>query len=414
MIAAHCFGGQGLADSIDDPLGAFVPGTEVDIAGAEAGPLQGVRFAAKDIYDVAGHVTGCGNPDWARSQAPASDHAWAVRALLEAGAHLVGKAITDEFAYSLNGMNHHYGAPTNSNAPGRITGGSSSGSASAVAGGAVETALGSDTGGSVRIPASYCGLYGIRTTHGRVSLEGVMPLAPTLDTVGWFARDADLLRRVGDVLLGADSEASARPRRLLIAEDAFALADAGVGQALAGALQRLEARFGGGERIRVGEPGGGLESWVHKLRAILIGEAWLSHGAWIESAKPSLGPEIARNFAAHSNVSAEDLAAARADRGTFIEHLSDLLEGPETLLCLPSAPSIAPLLSSTSEELATQRLRVHSLTCTAGLSGFPQVSLPLGEVEGCPVGLSLIALAGQDQMLLSFVETFAREPGEDG
>lgn len=397
---------------IEDSLGAFVPGTKVDIAGAEGGPLRGIRFAAKDIYDVAGHVTGCGNPDWARSHPPAQSHSAAVQALLDAGARLHGKTITDEFAYSLNGMNHHYGAPTNPNAPGRITGGSSSGSASAVAGGLVEAALGSDTGGSVRIPASYCGLYGIRTTHGRCSLEGVMPLAPSLDTVGWFSRDAALLRRVGEVLLAGPPEAAEAPTRLLIAEDAFGLADESVGQALAPALERLEARFGGGERVRVGEPGGGLESWVHKLRAILIGEAWGSHGAWIESEKPSLGPETARNFEAHNNVSADDLAAARAAQSDFTSQLESLLGGAETLLCLPTAPSIAPLLSSSTEQLATQRLRVHSLTCTAGLSGFPQVNLPLGQVEGCPVGLSLIAPAGQDRMLLAFAEAFAGEGGE--
>ena len=403
-----------MADSIDDPLGAFVPDTAVDIAGADSGPLQGMRFVAKDIFDVAGAVTGCGNPDWASSHEPAAKHCDAVRALLDAGAHLVGKVITDEFAYSLNGINHHYGAPTNSNAPGRITGGSSSGSASVVAGGVVETALGSDTGGSVRIPASYCGLYGIRPTHGRISLTGVMPLAPSLDTVGWFARDAETLRRVGDVLLGGSAEQAATPSRLLVAEDAFALADDAVTQSLGDSVERLESRFGGGKRVRIGEPGGGLESWVHKLRAILIGEAWGSHGAWIESTQPSLGPETARNFEAHKMISEDDLAAAHNGQRAFREQLAALLAGPETLLCLPTAPSIAPLLTSGSDDLAKQRLRVHSLTCTAGLSGFPQVSLPLGEVEGCPAGLSLIASAGQDKMLLSFVEDFSTGPASAG
>ncbi len=403
-----------MAETIDDPLGAFVPGTAVDIPGRPGGPLEGIRFAAKDIYDVAGHVTGCGNPDWRRGHAPAERHAAAVQALLDAGARLAGKVITDEFAYSLNGINHHYGAPTNPNAPGRITGGSSSGSASAVAGGVVETALGSDTGGSVRIPGSYCGLFGIRTTHGRVSLEGVMPLAPTLDTVGWFARDAALFRRVGEAILTEPDSASATPSRLLIAEDAWTLADPAVNDALAAALERLQARFGSVERVAVGEPGGGLEAWVHKLRAILIGEAWASHGAWIESAEPDLGPEIARNFDAHGMVSDEDLAAAKRAKGDFRQQLAALLGGPETLLCLPTAPSIAPLLSASAEALAKQRLRVHGLTCTAGLSGFPQVTLPLGEVEGCPVGLSLIAAAGQDRMLLAFAEAFAGASGEAG
>ena len=186
-----------------DGLGAFVPGGEIDIAGAARGPLAGLAFAAKDIFDVAGRVTGCGNPDWARSHGPAGETAPAIRALLEAGAALRGKTVTDELAYSLNGQNFHYGTPANVNAPGRIPGGSSSGSASAVAGGLVDVALGSDTGGSVRVPASYCGTYGIRPSHGRLALDGIMPLAPSFDTVGWFARDPAVLCRVGEVLFEA-------------------------------------------------------------------------------------------------------------------------------------------------------------------------------------------------------------------
>ena len=173
-----------------DALGAFVPGIDAIRDGASAGPLAGLSFAAKDIFDVAGAVTGCGNPDWAATHAAAAEDSWAVARLLPAGARLVGKTITDELAYSLNGQNAHYGTPTNPNGPGRIPGGSSSGSASAVAGGVVDFALGSDTGGSVRIPASYCGIFGLRPTHGRLPLDGVMPLAPSFDTLGWFARDA--------------------------------------------------------------------------------------------------------------------------------------------------------------------------------------------------------------------------------
>src|ERR1051326_6737783 len=180
----------------DDPLNAFIPFDRVHLAGAPAGPLKGIRFAAKDLFDVAGHVTGCGNPDWMASHGPATATAPAVAQMLAAGADLVGKTITDELAYSLNGQNFHYGTPVNVNAPGRIPCGSSSGSAAAVAGGAVDSALGSDTGGSVRVPAAVCGIYGIRPTHGRVSLEGVMPLAPSFDTAGWFARDATLLERI--------------------------------------------------------------------------------------------------------------------------------------------------------------------------------------------------------------------------
>ena len=187
-----------------DTVGAFCRHTHADAAGAASGPLAGLTFGAKDIYDVAGHKTGFGSPDWLRTHGPAERTAPAVQRLLDAGAHLVGKTHTDEMTYSLNGENPHYGTPVNVNAPGRIPGGSSSGSAAAVAAGLVDFALGSDTGGSVRAPASFCGIFGMRPTHGRIPLDGACPLAATFDTAGWFARDATLLERVGRVLL-ADS-----------------------------------------------------------------------------------------------------------------------------------------------------------------------------------------------------------------
>ena len=184
----------------NDRLGAFCRHTHVEMKGASHGPLLGLKFAVKDIYDVAAHRTGFGNPDWLRTHGPAAQTAPVVQRLLDAGADLVGKTHTDELTWSFTGENAHYGAPVNVNAPGRITGGSSSGSASAVAAGVVDFAVGSDTGGSVRLPASFCGILGMRPTHGRIPLDGVCPLAPSFDTCGWFARDAGVFERVGRTL----------------------------------------------------------------------------------------------------------------------------------------------------------------------------------------------------------------------
>lgn len=177
----------------------------------DQGPLAGVTLAVKDLFDVAGLPTGAGSPEWLATHPVPNESAAAVSRLLDAGAHIVGKTHTDELAWSLNGENAHYGTPQNPNAPGRIPGGSSSGSAAAVAGSLVQIALGSDTGGSVRLPASYCGIYGIRPTHGRIDLRGVVPLAPSYDTVGWFARDPMLLSTVGKVLLNASSAGPLQP-----------------------------------------------------------------------------------------------------------------------------------------------------------------------------------------------------------
>jgi len=386
-----------------DALGAFVPAPQPHIAGKEGGPLSGLTFAAKDIFDVAGFVTGCGNPDWARSHAPATAHAPAVQALLDAGAELVGKTITDELAYSLNGQNFHYGTPTNVNAPGRIPGGSSSGSAAAVAGGLADLALGSDTGGSVRIPASYCGLYGIRPTHGRITLEGVMPLAPSFDTAGWFARDAATLARVGAVLLGAQGKA-ARWQRLLLAEDAFALALPAAQSVLAPLVERLAQRLTPAQKVRAAE-GGSLEDWMWRFRHIQAREIITTQGDWIAATKPRFGPEIQERFDWAATITEEQAAPAREAREVFAQRLAGLL-GDDALLCLPTAPGIAPLCSSDAEQLVAHRKAVLSLTSIAGLARLPQVSLPLARLDGCPLGLSLIAPAGRDADLLAFAEAF--------
>ncbi|HCP01139.1 MAG TPA: amidase, partial [Rhodospirillaceae bacterium] len=220
----------------------------VEITGVGEGPLKGFNFAVKDIINVEGVVTGAGNPDWYASHDPASRHATAVQRLLDAGANLAGKTITEEFAYGLIGENFHYGTPVNPRVDGGIPGGSSSGSASVVASKQTDFALGTDTGGSVRVPASFCGLYGIRPSHGRVSLDGVLPLAPSLDTCGWFAREASLFRRIAPVLL--DWRDSPPPARVLIAEDAFELVSEEVRNALAPVISRLEALYGTAKPIR--------------------------------------------------------------------------------------------------------------------------------------------------------------------
>jgi amidase len=393
-----------------DTLGAFVPGPELRIEGTAEGPLKGLDFAAKDIFDIAGFVTGCGNPDWARSHPPATLTAWAVEAWLGAGATLVGKTITDELAYSLNGQNAHYGTPTNVNAPGRIPGGSSCGSASAVAGGLVDLALGSDTGGSIRVPASYCGIYGLRPSHGRVPLGGVMPLAPSFDTVGWFARDAGRLRRAGDALLGEDSAATPLSR-LLRADDAFALAAPEAERALAPWVERLEARLGAAAPVVLGEPGGGLAAWMLRFRVLQAREIWAVHGAWIEETRPSFGPEIAERFAWARSVPDADAEAAKPERVTFARRLDELL-GADGVICLPAAPGAAPLATTLAEALVEHRGRALSLTCVAGLARLPQVSLPLARVEGCPLALGLIGPHGSDQRLLALAEALCGEaPG---
>src|SRR5579872_6848015 len=235
--------------TVHDPYNAFCRHTDVALEGASAGPLHGLTFAAKDVFDVAGYRTGNGNPVWLQTHTPAARTASAIERLIAAGSTMVGKTQTDEMAYSLNGENVHYGTPTNPRAPGRIPGGSSSGSAVAVAGGLVDFALGTDCGGSVRLPASFCGIYGLRPTHGLIATDGVIDLAKSFDTVGWFARDPQTMRRVGEVLVPRPSDFV--PKRLLIAEDAFTFVGPDVRAALSGAVARLKTAFPKHQEIQI-------------------------------------------------------------------------------------------------------------------------------------------------------------------
>ena len=378
-----------------DPLNAFCTHIDLRIPGAPAGTLAGLTFAAKDNFAVAGYPTGAGSPDWLRTHGPGETTAPAVRMLLDAGATLVGKTQMDELAFSLAGQNAHYGTPINPRAPDRIPGGSSSGSAAATAGGLVDFALGTDTVGSVRVPANNCGIYGFRPTHGRIPLDGVVPFSPSFDTVGWFARDATLLRRVGHVLLPGDKPSPA-PRRLLIAADAFAVADEEVREALRLVLPVLAEVVGPLEHVQASPHG--LDSWPEAFAVLRGAEVRATLGEWIERVQPHFGPGIRERFDQTRRITAEEVATARAARQEIQSRLDELLRGG-VVLCLPTAPLIAPLRNSPDEVMARYRAQTLKLTCIATLGGLPQVSLPVASRQGCPVGVSLIAGRGRDSCL---------------
>jgi amidase len=391
----------------NDALGAFCRHTHVALQPTRGGALSGLTFAAKDIFDVADHKTGFGSPDWLRTHAAASRTAPVVQQLLDAGASLAGKTQTDELTFSLNGENAHYGTPINANAPGRIPGGSSSGSAAAVAGGLVDFALGSDTGGSVRTPASFCGVFGLRPTHGRVSLEGACPLARSFDTAGWFARDADVLERVGAVLLREVPD-DAMPKHLLFAEDAFELAGPAATAALEPALARVSASLGMPQRVCVSAEG--MTQWLEVFRTLQGFEVWAEHGAWVREAKPELGPGIRQRVQWASTIAAADARAASIKREEIARRMAALLRD-DTVLALPTVPDIAPLRGADPKATEDFRARALTLLCIAGLARLPQINLPLGKLNGCPIGLSLIGPRDSDMMLLAIAKTCGERHG---
>jgi amidase len=386
----------------------FVPhDLDEPVRGAASGPLAGLTAVVKDMYDIAGTRTGGGNPDWLAAQKPATRHASAVEQILAAGATITGKTICDEFFYSVAGVNAHYGTPANLRAPGRLPGGSSSGSAAACGANACDFALGSDTGGSVRIPASFNGLYGLRPTHGRVDLTGAMAMAPTFDVAGWFANAPGIFRRVGAVLLRGDPVA-APATRLIVATDAFAQADAEVAalgreflKRAAGVLPQLTERT---------VAPNGFDHWRDAFRIVQAKEVWESFGDFVTRAKPKLGPGIKERMAFAATVTADQADAGRKIVAAARAHLRALVP-PGTMLALPTAPSIAPPVGLSGDEMESFRVRVMRLTCMAGLAGLPQMNLPVGTVAGCPAGLSLIAWPGGDAALLDLAGPLARACG---
>lgn len=387
----------------DDPLNAFVPGPRCHVAGAASGPLAGLTFAVKDLIDVAGVPTTGGNDDWARAHPVPTKHAWIVDRLLSAGASVIGKTATDEVSLGILGENPFTGTPVNPAAPDRVPGGSSSGSASAVAGGICDFALGTDTGGSVRVPASFCGLFGIRPTHGRIDFSGILAQAPGSDTVGWFARDAAVFGRVAQTVFGA-SLPSELPRRLVVATDAFAFADPAVAEALAPLVDRL-AGIVGERRDRILAPQG-LSVWQQAQRTLQSSEAWQTFRPWIDAHNPRFAFAVARNLTMGSMITDHERMRAALMREEARGRMRILLP-PGTILCLPTTPFPAPKLGMSVFDLLFPRERISALTSHGGLTGCPQVNLPGAMVDGAPVGLSIVGPRGSDLDLAAVARAFA-------
>ncbi|WP_089176674.1 amidase [Bosea sp. AS-1] len=383
-----------------DRINAFVPGPRAHIPGKPGGPLSGLTFAVKDLFDIAGVPTGGGNHDWARANPVPERHAWAVQVLMDAGAELVGKTITDEVSLGILGESAFDGTPLNSAAPDRVPGGSSSGSAAAVAAGQCDTALGTDTGGSMRVPGSFCGLYSIRPTHGRLDLTGLMPQAPSSDTAGWFARDARTFARIGTVILG--EAPGPLPTKLLVAVDAFGFADPEVADALRPMVERLARVLGTTPREEIMAPQG-LSVWARAQRSLQPVEAWQTFKPWIEQHNPRMAFSVAAGLIAGSQVSASERNWAALMREEARARLRYLLP-PGTILCLPTTPFPAPLRGLPMPTLQPMRDRITCLCAQGGLAGHPQVNLPGATVGDAPVGLSIIGARGSDASLIAVAQ----------
>ncbi len=390
---------------------AFVPhDLKAPIKGAGTGPLAGLSAVVKDMYDIAGERTGCGNPDWLANQAPAARHCPPVQKILDAGATITGKTVCDEFFYSVTGANAHYGTPVNARVPGRLPGGSSAGSAAACGAGLCDFALGSDTGGSVRIPASFNGVYGLRPTHERIEHSGVADMAPTFDVPGWFAATPGLFRQVGAVLLDS-RRVAAKIERVVVLEDAFEQTDAPVADLLRTLIEFMSDDLPTLAHGRIAPDG--FDPWREAFRIVQAYETWQSFGGFISKHKPNIGPGIRERMEFAATVTKVQADAARVMQRAAREHIRQVA-APGTVLALPTAPTIAPRVVAPAADLEDFRIRVMRLTCTAGVAGLPQMNMPAGTIDGCPIGLSFIGWAGGDEALLDLACELSRHCGMAG
>jgi Asp-tRNA(Asn)/Glu-tRNA(Gln) amidotransferase A subunit family amidase len=381
-----------------------------------SGPLDGCGVAVKDLFAVAGHPVGGGVPAYLAGQRPRPASAACVTALQRAGAHLVGIAQTDEFAYSIAGRNAHYGAAPNPAVPGRLGGGSSSGPAAAVALGQAEIGLGTDTAGSIRVPASYQGLVGFRSTHGAVETEGVLPLAPSFDTVGWLTSDVAMSLTVASVLLTPAPPGSPAPPavpavRTIRLPSAEGLAEPATLALFTERVRQLEAAGLVPAAEQVALPLETLEEWFTAFRTVQAHEAWQAHGAWITAHPGALGDDVMARFTAAAAVTGSQAADARAVAARARADLTGWLDG--AVLVLPTAPGPAPLRAAGAAEIDDVRGRTLRMCCLAPLAGAPAVSLPLAG-GAAPVGLCLVGAPGSDTALLSLAEAVTGPDSPEG
>ncbi|MFW2589808.1 amidase [Sagittula sp. SSi028] len=381
-----------------DPYRCFMPYSPVAVPNGQ-GPLDGLTLGVKDLYDVVGYRTGSGCPIALAMSEVATTTAPAVQKLLDAGARFVGKTHTDELAWSMYGMNAHFGTPVNPAAPDRIPGGSSSGSAVAVAAGLCDIALGTDTGGSVRAPASFCRIWGIRPTHGRISLDGVQPLGRSYDTAGVFARDAGTLLRAMSVLLDDDGPTLDTPRMMRPVQ---MWDDVGEAQraVLEGAFvdiphQPLDNLYPDG-----------IDALYETFLTTMSADAKRDIVPFIRASGMPTVRGIDGRAAAAEALTDEQAAIGRAARDTFRAHVDALL-GADGVLMAPVSHDAPFRLDAPESVFDSYRHHAMRLLCVAGLAGLPQVVMPAGDVDGAPYGVSLIGPRGSDLSLIRLAHSLS-------
>ncbi len=381
-----------------DPLQAFVRDNHIACKGNQKGPLSGLVFAAKDVFMIKGSTFGNGHPEWLKTHDPDPFTASAITNLLQAGADLVGKTICDELCFSISGENWNYGSPLNPHDIRRFSGGSSSGSAAATAGGLVDFAIGSDCLGSVRVPASYNGLLGMRPTYKRIANDGEAPYCESMDVLGYVAADPDVFVNVSEVLLKQDEQPTAF-KQCFIATDCFLAVDENVSEALILAVEFISQQLETTQYVNVAPEG--LDHWIETFKVIQGYEVWESYGGWINKYNPRLSRGPKERLEWTSTITNNQYQQAKKDRAIIIEYFQRFLP-KDTILVLPTAASVAPLRTATLEDINRTRAQSTNLLCISPLTNTPQVTVPLITQHDVPLGLTLISSENTDFELAKF------------
>lgn len=374
---------------------AFTPKGNFTIEGKSGCRLSGLTASVKDLFDIAGHPTGAGNPQWLMSHSVPDNHAEVVKLILEAGISVIGKTITDELAYSLLGENVHYGTPVNPHNPECIPGGSSSGAAVSVAAGLCDFALCTDTAGSIRLPASFCGVWGLRPSHGALSVQGVVPLAPSFDAPGWISQSPEVMLQVGEVLLPTDQfKLDSKQLTLALPEDLWSRVRPEFDNVLKPIYQKITSFFSA--IVSTNLSNYKLLDWQNSFRIVQGFEAWQSHGEWVKSVQPNFGPGIKERFEWASTINQKEAIDAKNAMLINAQRIYDYLD--HSIICMPTVSYLAPRKGEASSE--QDRTNALCLLSLASMAGVPHITMPLATIDGKALGLSLMSQRYSDRQLL--------------
>lgn len=367
------------------------------------GSLSGLSFAIKDMFDVKGRVSGFGNPDWKATHKPAAGNAPVLDQLLGAAAKLVAVACCDELACSLDGINIHFGTPVNSQAPNCIPGGSSSGSASLVSAGQVDFAIGTDTAGSVRVPASYCGIFGLRPTHASIAIAGVLALGPSFDTVGILASSIEVVNRVAEVLIKSGPDRNL-PTKLILPSNFTGPLNKSIASHMVAHAELVTKHF---RSVRSADLYAKSEEVYEVFRVVRAREAWSIHGQWFESVHPKMAPGIGKRLTQCKFITDEEYERALQKRAELMAHIDEIID-TDSVICLPTTWTMPPLKTASEQELQDNRNRNLCLTALSSFYGFPQINIPVS-AGSQKLGLSLIGARGTDLALLALAQQISED-----